>query len=189
MNTFQTTLAYVIAALTLTAFLWACVRALRKRFAGEPCTGEAWRPTVLFQVTSSTSHITPDATKRILHTERLVPAGPDRTQEEYTYKLLSSNEEALSSSIAHIKSLSDADLWAMKGLSKPLAKIRKTEMDVRRRRKARATAARRDVIGHTSDGRTVFFDHNGSPTLRDPLGWDANGSPAIDDNVQAALAE
>jgi hypothetical protein len=77
----------------------------------------------------------------------------------------------------------------MKGLSKPLAKIRKTEMDVRRRRNARKAAARRDIIGHTTDGRPVFVDHRGSPTLQDPCGWDANGSPAIDDNIQAALAE
>lgn len=171
MNTFQTTLAYVIAALTLTAFLWACVRALRKRFAGEPCTG--------YPDSSKTKvsiNLLPLVAQGGVGTPYRLGDGPfaEADREHFT---------------GYIKSLSDEDLWDMKGLSKPLAKIRKTEMDVRRRRKARATAARRDVIGHTPDGRTVFFDHNGSPTLRDPLGWDANGSPAVDDNVQAALTE
>ena len=174
MNAIQTTLLYLALSCGIVSLLWVCVRALRKRFAGEPCY--------------------PTPSKRVCVQGAGEPHLPDcrcsPPSEEDLLPLMEQLERKQAATFpAYIKGLSDEDLWTMKGLSAPLAKIRKTEMDVRRRRKTRAAAARRDVIGHTPDGRPVFVDHNGSPTLQDPLGWDANGSPAIEDNVQAALAE
>ena len=161
MNTFQTTLAYTIAALTLTAFLWACARALRKRFAGEPCYSP---PSKRVCVQCAGEPHLPDC--------RCSPPS-----EEDRRPIMEQLEQRQAAAFpAYIKALPDADLWAMKGLSAPLAKIRKTEMDVRRRRRARATKA---------PGRLRTL-HG---AVHHAEGWDANGSPAIDDNSQAALAE
>jgi hypothetical protein len=108
---------------------------------------------------------------------------------------------------AYVKALSDEDLWAMKGLSAPLAKIRKTEMDVRRRRKARTqqktvkgdcnveAALFKDpaIVGHViGTDEPLFVNPQGSLTLEDPkevvvakepifdTGADANGAPVLD---------
>ena len=176
MNTIQTTLLYLALSCGIVSLLWACVRALRKRFAGEPCIGQ---PSQEMRDFAAHSLRRAEAAAKMDPKDLTFDFSPDKAK----------GRGDAGSFPAYIKALPDADLWAMKGLSAPLAKIRKTEMDVRRRRKARATAARRDVIGHTPDGRPVFVDHRGSLTLQDPAGWDANGSPAIDDNVQAALTE
>ena len=183
MNTFQTTLAYAIAVLTLTAALWACVRDLRRRFAGEPCYSPPSKRVCVQGV--GEPHL-PDC--------RCSPPS-----EEDRRPLMEQLERKRAATFpAYVKGLSDEDLWAMKGLSKPLARIRKTEMDVRRRRKARSlnkqtigTTARTDIIGHVNNV-PVYVNPQGSLTLEDPkevivakdpvfdTGADANGAPVLD---------
>lgn len=267
MNPFQTTLAYTIAALTLTAILWACVRALRKRFAGEPCIGP---PSQELKDFAAHSLRQAEAVAKMDPKDLTFDFGELPLKEaigKYPPSAACTDEAragwmAPSPFVKYVKSLSDADLWAMKGLSKPLAKIRKTEMDVRRRRNAKKAAkAKQPCLGielalgeHSgcapladgtrdcpmcaeaprisgpvgvplAEGETLFPDfsidwsyaeqqgwlrprtmHEARPSVviapphdrhaqgtvlpAEPVaGWDANGSPAVDDNVPAALAE
>jgi hypothetical protein len=177
----------------LCAAVWACVVALRKR-AKDGC----YPPPDRLCITGNGIPHLPDC--------RCSPplTAADR---EYLGGAPAKGRGDAGSFPAYVKALSDEDLWAMKGLSGPLAKIRKTEMDVRRRRKARTqqktvkgdcnveAALFKDpaIVGHViGTGEPVFVNPQGSLTLEDPkevvvakdpifdTGADANGAPVLD---------